>query len=490
MTKLRNIPFIPPVAVTLSALLVFLFYYFMASPLMADPDTPWHIAAGRYILTHGQIPITDPWSYTSNYMIWYNIAWLWDLILGAIDQWLGLYSLYNVMLLLYAAMLGLLAWGLIQRQTIRPIAIVLTTCMVGFVLWKYVGARPQWVTYTLVILFHILLHRSRTHSFSRSGLWLLPLLTSFWVNAHGGFLAGIILIGAYGFESLVTRQWAWFKMLFVTGAMCVFALFTGFYGWEIITAVLYTLSSPITAYITEWRPFTFDTHQLGITGFVCLFILVSNLREKNIPLADKLLAFAWLFAAMQSSRNFAVFGLMAAPYIAYNLSAFGWAKQVTDRLRNYQRPGMAGATFFISGLMLVVFLLLPPVRTMLGTQETVMDTRFVPVDVMEFVQKNYPDTTFINSYILGGYLIYYTDGKIRPSIDGRAGTAYPVDALQAHILVLTMGKDWEKVIDTYKVQGMILTHNEKFSGFYNTGVFDKTWKRVFKGEVASVYIKL
>ena len=42
----------------------FLMVFARAQHLLLDPDTYWHIAAGRWMLAHHSIPTVDPFSYT------------------------------------------------------------------------------------------------------------------------------------------------------------------------------------------------------------------------------------------------------------------------------------------------------------------------------------------------------------------------------------------------------------------------------------------
>jgi hypothetical protein len=45
-----------------------------------DGDVSWHIATGRWILEHGRIPTTDPFSFTWAGKPWVPIEWLAEVI--------------------------------------------------------------------------------------------------------------------------------------------------------------------------------------------------------------------------------------------------------------------------------------------------------------------------------------------------------------------------------------------------------------------------
>src|SRR5690348_10092236 len=48
-----------------------------------DGDVSWHIATGRWILSHGAIPKAEPFSFTWAGRPWVPIEWLSELIYGA-----------------------------------------------------------------------------------------------------------------------------------------------------------------------------------------------------------------------------------------------------------------------------------------------------------------------------------------------------------------------------------------------------------------------
>src|SRR5262245_23355744 len=54
---------------------------YVAGGALHDPDTCWLLALGRWILTHGRLPETDPFSYT--------YALVWDGQPVVVYQWLS-----------------------------------------------------------------------------------------------------------------------------------------------------------------------------------------------------------------------------------------------------------------------------------------------------------------------------------------------------------------------------------------------------------------
>src|SRR5258706_6530625 len=57
--------------------------------LVADGDTQWHIAAGRWILAHHAIPFHDPFSFTFPGKEWIPFEWGAELVLAIVYGALG-----------------------------------------------------------------------------------------------------------------------------------------------------------------------------------------------------------------------------------------------------------------------------------------------------------------------------------------------------------------------------------------------------------------
>src|SRR6185369_13434288 len=54
-----------------------------------DGDTSWHVAVGQWIVRHGRIPTTDPFSFTAYGKPWVAMEWPADLIMTGAYQLAG-----------------------------------------------------------------------------------------------------------------------------------------------------------------------------------------------------------------------------------------------------------------------------------------------------------------------------------------------------------------------------------------------------------------
>lgn len=424
-------------------------YQLIGLPLFLYHDEAWHIAAGDLIRRLGAIPRTDSWAFTSQGAPWYNISWLFDVLLSWLHQvagYAGLYTLKHLMTALTAAIVYLhMRWrGVSLRAALFIVAMLL------FAGLNFNALRPQLVTFLFAAITHLILHLGRERP---RLLYVLPFLMIPWVNLHGGFIAGFILMGAYLAEAWSGKDVAQFKRLVFAIVTCGVALLVNPYSWEIGFAVLRTLDSVMRPYIVEWHalsPFAYET--VGVYVFV--FILVSNIRLKTVPLADKLIAFGWLALAFDAVRNFVLFTLLAAPYAALCLMQF---KHERDRVFEKQIE-VKKLRRRAWGLSVALMLAVAVISLSFRNEEIVRHNENLMAAV-DYVNERHPNSNLFNDYTVGGKILYYARGGFRIFVDGRAGTAYSEQVLADYLKLNYMQDGWEEVLPAYGIEVIALEKN-------------------------------
>lgn len=463
--------------VTIIFLIAFAFLYYNGQPVLFDTDAPWHLKAGKEILTLGEIPETNSWSYGVENVKWYNISWLFDVALSVVANAIGLQAVYTLTVLLMALSLAVLTHILIKRNEASEDPISITLFLVGLVLWHSLYSRPQLITYIIVPLFAYCLHRSRDSSNASKALYFyLPSMMVLWVNIHGGFLIGFTILGAYLIEALADKKYIWLKQIIIAGALCALATIINPYGLNIIDATLRTLDSSITNYIAEWQLFQYGAY-LGMSIFFLSFVFVSNFKENTTPLADKILTGGWFIAAMLAIRNFSIFALLASPFVAICLQ-----KTITLKKNQIEDSQKNRRVLFITAIFIVAIYIAPVTQSKLNIRNVVYAENKTPIQAIKYIEENYAERRFINDYGLGGY-ISYLGNNIQVFSDGRAGTAYPEERLEEVITFHTRESSWETIAEKYNITGAIVLADKGLEGFPN-------WKKVFESQGAHVYIKL
>lgn len=160
---------------------------------VADFDTGWQMASGRYIVQHHEIPSTDVFSYTAK-----GQEWVYPPLIELLLYWLHGLGGWPALSWLNAAACAL-AVGLMLAGG-GVITAALATLAVPSIAFRTV---PRADLATTVLFAATLALLWRHYRGLRSPLWLLPIVMLLWVNSHLGFLAGLALIVAYaGMEML------------------------------------------------------------------------------------------------------------------------------------------------------------------------------------------------------------------------------------------------------------------------------------------------
>jgi len=154
---------------------------------VADSDTGWHLATGRYVWEHRTIPSTDVLSYPSVGMPWiyppFGEVFLY--LIYRVGGYAGLSWLSAL------ACVGLIAY--LARKRSMP-GLVLAMLAIPAIAYRTAPRADLFST----VLFAVLLGELWTfHGGERRGLWLVPAVMLLWVSLHPGFIAGLAVMGAY-----------------------------------------------------------------------------------------------------------------------------------------------------------------------------------------------------------------------------------------------------------------------------------------------------
>lgn len=308
-----------------------------------------------------------------------------------------------------------------------------------------------------------------------------------WVNSHGSFMVGFIIMGAYAVEAWFTRRRDWLKRIVLTGAACALCALVNPYGPQVALGALLSLNSPATRYTAEWLPFSFAT-STGLSLWLLVFILSSNIRSAGVSIADKILAMGWLLATLFSIRNGAFFILMSAPYLATCLD-----EQTRDlrkpqpesplsRFMNRQKLRRVWLT--CAGL----FVALCALAYALPHDDKIQSEEYSANDAIDYALTHYPDHHFYTDYNLGGQVIYRTQGRLSYFMDSRASTAYDPSAVEEFMGFLKLDDGWEERLRARHLNGLLIGQNTNFAEAYDKGRYHDRWKLVFAGKRANVYV--
>jgi len=475
--------------------------------MLGDGDTGWHIRTGEWILAHHRVPSQDMFSYTKAGQPWFAWEWLWDAAFAWLHQRGGMAAvvLGSVFVI---CLTSVLLFRLIRRlcgNALIAIAMMFLVTGASAVHWL---ARPHLFTLLFTVIFFSLLERVKAGD--TRWLWLLPVLTVLWTNLHGGFFVGLIMIGAYAggevmkavFEAGKSeRVQALRRSLpyLATAAASALATFINPYSYQLHLHLFEYLTDTYQyANIAEFQSFNFH-HPVT---FFFEPMLVMGLAAGVWSLARKeyvytLLTAGWAHLALIAVRNAPLYVMIASVPVAMMIETLvrelpgknlvGWLRRAaltgerlaTDLGKTDAIPRMHLASAAAASLLIA--LAYAPHAPAACRAE--YDANRYPSKAVDVLRRNQTAENIFTDDEWGGYLIYrlYPENKV--FIDGRSDF-YGASFNAKYSDVMNVRYDWEKNLDAYHVNTILLRPNASLAGTLKES---RRWRPVYDDGVAIVF---
>lgn len=435
----------------LATLIFFAGLLAMAARVAVDSDTFWHLRAGEWMLDNRRLLNFDAFSHTRAGASWVNHSWLSEIPMALIFRAFGFSGLN-----LATALVVWLAFFFVYHSGeggsyLRAFAIVLAA-VTSAVYWS---ARPQIVSMLLAAVFGYILHLYCWRNINR--LWLLPLLMLSWVNLHGGFAIGFILLvvtlAGESIKFLFARRvdgWKPVAWLGVSGLACAVAVLVNPYGPQMLLYPFKTVSIGVLQnYIQEWQSPNFHSReaQVFIVMWLATFGAV-GLSRRRLDATDFLLFAAFSALALLAGRNIAVFAVVTAPILMRHAdSAIAELQERFPKLKIEDAPAPPRRLAALNWTLLIVVVAAALLKTALPlnpatTLEAV--ARVSPVSAANYLKQNPTPGQMFNSYNFGGYLIWaLRDAPVY--VDGRTDL-YDDEFLNEYLKTYLAEPGWEKTL--------------------------------------------
>ena len=445
--------------------------------LLGDGDTGFHIRAGDWIRTHGQVPRVDIFSYTMPDQPWFAWEWLWDMGASWLHEKWGLGSVALVSLVLICLTFALL-YRLIYRRCGNPLISIGLTVLATTGSTIHWLARPHLVTLLLTVVFMGILERVREGRTSL--LWWLPLLTVLWTNLHGGFIVGIVILGVYGAGFLLRAAVVAEKEerlaaakaslpYFAAAAGCLAASLVNPYFYQLHVHIVKYLGDTYSMnYIDEFQSANFHHGTaLFLEAMLVLGVAAAVQLAARKQFVEALLIAMWAHGALIAARNIPLYMIIAAPVVAEAL--VGWAKSLQGARIVAWLPRFAGwfeetaAEIMpierIGRVHLVSAAVVVAIGIGMGAPGAgeKLKTDYDPARYPEkaLAMLNPSQRVFTNDE-WGDYLIYrLSTAGLKVYVDGRSDL-YGEKFGQTYIDVLNVKFDWEKTLRQHGVDTILL----------------------------------
>ncbi|HJV35010.1 hypothetical protein [Geomonas sp.] len=490
----RKVTLTPSLADLLFTTVFLLLFFTNTSRLLGDGDTGYHIRAGEYILRTRSVPTFDLFSYHTPPIPWTAHEWLSEVLMAAIHSRFGLTGVDAFFAALLALTIALLFR--LQRSYRADILLTILITISALAAFKvHWLARPHVFSFLFMVVYHDLLEYWRREQGTR--LALLPPLMLLWVNLHGGYLGGFLLLGAYLVGTLVKTWWAkgaerrvqWGKVgqLVFTTAVSLAACLLNPQGYRILLFPFRLVGDTyIMDHISEFM--SVDFHQFAPFKYLLLLLIaLFAMGRRRMEVTELVLVLLFTNMALYSARYIALFALVTAPIMTRQAGELGELREgrmaaffrkrsenimgIDARARGHLWPMMA--------LCLVV------AATCSGMVRHGFDEKTKAVRAAEFLLKEKISGNMFDNDEIGDYLIYRTYPTYKVFFDGRSDM-YGSTFMKEYYQVIKFQPGWEKILDKYRVTWIIFDTDSDFARFL---LKSKEWPLIYSDNVASIFVK-
>jgi hypothetical protein len=515
------------------ALLGLLAFTALSVRLLGDAGIGWHIRTGQLILATHAIPRVDPFSSSMIGQPWFAWEWLYDVAVGWLDRAAGL----NGVVLLTALMIaGLFAWTfrLLLRCGTNVLLALILVLLAASAAMIHVQARPHVVSWLFTVTWFWILESSEKSRHApdsdssrlldpsalevRRGwfLWLLPLSMLVWVNLHGGFLLGFVLLAIYW----VSAVWHWFRLkgdrfedvlqrisadrrarsLALIGILSAAATLVNPYGFQLHVHIYRYLSNRfLMDHIDEFQSPNF--HYVAQKCFAVLLLLtlvalVAKTREA--PASESLLVLFSVYSGLYASRNIPVSSLLLILVIG------PWLSDAMEQLSS-RRPTVRGfaSTQFLQRMEAIELSLrghLWPIAAVVLTcciaahggklgSTPLMDAHFdakrFPEAAVNYLEKQNVQGPIVSPDSWGGYLIYRLYPRVRMVVDDRHDF-YGDEFLKSYLKMIHVEPGWDDFLRQHEAHCIVVPRN---SALANILAETTGWQPVYTDDVAAVFVR-
>ena len=468
--------------VTLAALLVMLTVLTVRYRLN-DPDMWWHLKVGQIIWNTHTVPVADLFSFTALNHPWTVHEWLSEVTIYG--GWvLGGHAGLMMWLCLFTAVLLLASYALCSLYSGNAKVALIGAMITWWFATVGLSIRPQLQGYLLLTCELLIVHLASTRN--KRLFWLLPPLFAIWVNVHGSFFVGLIILAiilfcsyiSFDVGSLVSTKWdkPVRNAFLVAFAGSIAALFINPIGSDLVMYPLNAVLNPSPNFmmVSEWQPLTFgDLRGRGV--LVCMAIIFGFVlfRLGKLTLQELLLVGLGLALALRHTRMLFLFGILAAPVVSRILStmwdAYDFARD--RRLPNIVMVGLAACA---------VVLNVPSTHTL---KEQVKHGN--PEGALAFIRSAHLTGPMLNDYIYGGYLIWAAP-EHKVFVDGRFDMFEATGVQTEYSKWITLRTDPTVLLDKYRIRFCLLPR-----GAAMTQVLPhlQGWQQVYADNIAVVFAR-
>jgi len=421
-------------------------------PLPWDPDLWFHLADGAYILTHGTIPKTDPFSFTAAGQLWVPHSWLFDVGAAAVWTHWGPRAAEAVMAVAFMLTVAI-SFSILVNRGVNPVWAVAICLGLAIAAGNTRGIRPQVFSLLMCNLMIILLVK---HQY-RPGVRLLvfmPALFLIWAQLHGAAVMGLVVAGVWLAGRVLSKNWK--EVLIGAGALglSVIATLITPHQINLFQYMALTMKLGALAHTQEWQPPRLlpvgkpDVYLFLLIAAVMVLLSRSGRRVGWAPLG---VCTALILLGLTGVRHIPLACIGAVPLIADAL-----AKGEEISIRKLSLSWKSYAITAGAALILLAGLWRYPdeIHKRYASRE--------PINGVKALSTFQRPLRVFTTHNTGSYVLFGGPKYLKVFIDSRPdvyGDKHFSEALAA-----MNGQNWEAIFIKWNIDAAVLQRQDKLTG--------------------------
>ena len=481
----------------------------LSMKLLGDAGIGWHIRTGQQILATHAIPRVDSFSSSMQGRPWFAWEWVYDVVVGELDARLGPNGVVWFTAVVIAVVFAWMFRLMVTRGADLLGALVLTLLAIAASMIHFL-ARPHVVSWLLALAWFWILdglerasERGSVQSERRRWVWLLPCLMVLWVNVHGGFVLGFVLLGVFWLAAV----WEWWttaegaiegslrriaalrraRLLTWVGLASAAASLVNPYGWKLHAHVYsYLTNRFLMDHIEEFQSPNF--HGISQKCFaVLLLISMAALaaRGREVRASGILIVLFAVYSGLYAARNIPVASVLLVMVIAPLLPPAIFGTGFFRRMAGIEM----GLRWHLWPILAVLVTFLISVNGGRIGSDQVADARFdpkrMPVLAVDYLEKQKIPGPILSTDSWGGYLIYRLYPEAQVVVDDRHDL-YGEEFLRSYLKMIRVERGWQEFLDGHENSCVVLPRD---SALANVLIASGQWDAVYADDVAAVFRK-
>jgi hypothetical protein len=453
--------------------------------LLRDASIGWHIRNGQQMMVTHAITRTDSFSSTMNGRPWYAWEWLYDVVFAVIHHALGLNGVVFYSAAIIAATFVLALHLGLRRGRNLPITLFLLILALAASAVHFL-ARPHVLSWLLTVVWFELLDSAASASVleQKKRLLWLPVVMLLWVNVHGGFVLGFVLLAVYWVGGAIeygtdrerrSELAGWLKRLGGMSLLVAAASFVNPYGYQLHLHVYrYLTDRFLMDRISEFLSPDFHGAAQQCFAALVLITIVALASARRKPSATHVLVLlAAVYGGFYATRSLPTSSLLIVLIIApissegvaglgENADAARWLRGIGSWTHSFGvrmetlEQSLHGHLWLV--LVFVLGLWACAHQGRIGSTQVInayFDEKRFPVEAAETIAERGIHGPIFSLDYWGGYLIYRLYPEAKVVADDRHDL-YGDEFLKDYLKAVLVQPGWDGALDKLQVDWVLM----------------------------------